>query len=127
VGNRSLPTKVCASCGREMAWRKAWARNWDDVRYCSQRCRRNNISERDRQLESTIVRMLHERPHGSRMCLSEVARACSGDQWHAVMEPTRQAARRLVDRGIIVIMQQGHIVEPSTAKGPMQVVLVRQP
>ena len=35
-----LPTKVCAQCGLPFAWRKKWARVWDDVRYCSERCRR---------------------------------------------------------------------------------------
>ncbi|WP_232411656.1 MULTISPECIES: DUF2256 domain-containing protein [unclassified Methylophilus] len=23
-----------------MTWRKAWANNWDQVKYCSERCRR---------------------------------------------------------------------------------------
>lgn len=35
-----LPTKTCAGCGRPFAWRKKWARVWDEVRYCSERCRR---------------------------------------------------------------------------------------
>ena len=40
-GNKSfLPSKPCLACGREMSWRKAWARNWDSVRYCSEACRR---------------------------------------------------------------------------------------
>ncbi len=34
-----LPTKVCAACGRPFAGRKRWARDWDEVRYCSDRCR----------------------------------------------------------------------------------------
>ncbi|MDJ1009167.1 MAG: DUF2256 domain-containing protein [Paracoccaceae bacterium] len=34
-----LPTKTCAACGRPFAWRKKWARVWDEVRYCSDRCR----------------------------------------------------------------------------------------
>ena len=34
-----LPTKICATCGRPFAWRKAWARDWEAVRYCSDRCR----------------------------------------------------------------------------------------
>jgi hypothetical protein len=34
-----LPTKICARCGRPFAWRKRWARVWDEVRYCSDRCR----------------------------------------------------------------------------------------
>ena len=36
-----LPTKVCAACGLDFALRKKWARDWDSVRYCSERCRRN--------------------------------------------------------------------------------------
>jgi hypothetical protein len=35
-----LPVKPCAACGRPMAWRRAWARSWDEVRWCSEACRR---------------------------------------------------------------------------------------
>ncbi|MEO1201002.1 MAG: DUF2256 domain-containing protein [Pseudomonadota bacterium] len=36
-----LPQKTCVTCGRPFAWRKKWARDWDQVRHCSERCRRN--------------------------------------------------------------------------------------
>jgi hypothetical protein len=40
-GNKqALPSKICATCARPMVWRKAWAKNWDSVKYCSERCRR---------------------------------------------------------------------------------------
>lgn len=35
-----LPTKPCAACGRPFAWRRKWARDWETVRFCSERCRR---------------------------------------------------------------------------------------
>jgi hypothetical protein len=39
-GNKAnLPSKICVQCGRDMAWRKAWAKNWDEVKYCSDKCR----------------------------------------------------------------------------------------
>ena len=39
-GNKQdLPQKPCAVCGRAMSWRKSWAKNWDSVLYCSDRCR----------------------------------------------------------------------------------------
>ena len=39
-GNKStLPSKICITCGREMTWRKSWAKNWDEVKYCSDACR----------------------------------------------------------------------------------------
>jgi hypothetical protein len=36
---QDLPTKPCATCGRPFACRKKWARCWDEVKYCSDRCR----------------------------------------------------------------------------------------
>ncbi len=33
------PDKICETCGRPFSWRKKWARDWDQVRYCSQACR----------------------------------------------------------------------------------------
>jgi hypothetical protein len=40
-GNKSsLPSKPCAVCGRTMTWRRAWARNWEQVLYCSDACRK---------------------------------------------------------------------------------------
>jgi hypothetical protein len=33
------PTKTCAVCGRPFQWRKKWKAVWDDVKYCSERCR----------------------------------------------------------------------------------------
>lgn len=39
-GNKAaLPHKPCVHCGRPMSWRKAWAKNWDSVKFCSERCR----------------------------------------------------------------------------------------
>ncbi|MFT4793572.1 MAG: hypothetical protein ACJAVR_001688 [Paracoccaceae bacterium] len=34
-----LPTKICAHCTRPFAWRKKWKTVWEEVRYCSDRCR----------------------------------------------------------------------------------------
>ncbi|WP_081718884.1 DUF2256 domain-containing protein [Aliihoeflea sp. 2WW] len=34
-----LPSKPCQDCSRPMLWRKAWAKTWDAVRFCSDRCR----------------------------------------------------------------------------------------
>ena len=40
-GNKqSLPSKPCVACGRPMTWRKRWEKNWDEVKYCSDACRR---------------------------------------------------------------------------------------
>jgi hypothetical protein len=40
-GNKqALPRKPCTVCGRDMVWRRAWAKNWDEVKVCSEACRR---------------------------------------------------------------------------------------
>ena len=39
-GNKAaLPSKPCVACGRDMTWRKSWAKNWAEVKYCSDACR----------------------------------------------------------------------------------------
>ncbi len=39
VAKRDLPSKACRMCDRPFTWRKKWARDWDSVVYCSDRCR----------------------------------------------------------------------------------------
>jgi hypothetical protein len=34
-----LPSKTCANCGLLFAWRKKWEKVWQEVKYCSDRCR----------------------------------------------------------------------------------------
>ena len=40
VRKQDLPEKLCPACRRPFAWRKKWERCWEEVVYCSQRCRR---------------------------------------------------------------------------------------
>jgi hypothetical protein len=39
IAKSELPEKICAACGRAFAWRRKWAKDWDEVRYCSDACR----------------------------------------------------------------------------------------
>ena len=36
---RDLPLKTCVVCGRPFSWRRKWARDWEAVKVCSDRCR----------------------------------------------------------------------------------------
>jgi hypothetical protein len=41
-GNKAaLPSKPCVACGRPMSWRRRWAKNWAEVKVCSEACRRS--------------------------------------------------------------------------------------
>ena len=75
----------------------------------------------DEQIERTILELLAQRDPGKTICVSEAARAVTEDGWRDLMEPARQAARRLVSSGDVVITQGGKVVDPSTAKGPIRI------
>ncbi len=36
----NLPEKICSVCGRPFNWRKKWEKVWNDVIYCSDKCRK---------------------------------------------------------------------------------------
>ncbi len=112
--------KTCASCGRRIEWRRKWADDWDEVRYCSRACRGSRPGPVDRRLEEAIVELLSARSGSATICPSEAARAVDLDGWRALMERSRSAARRLVAEERIVITKRGRVVDPSTAKGPIR-------
>ncbi|MBC7536492.1 MAG: DUF2256 domain-containing protein [Ferruginibacter sp.] len=35
-----LPQKICIVCQRPFTWRKKWEAVWEEVKYCSEKCRR---------------------------------------------------------------------------------------
>ncbi|TQJ60602.1 uncharacterized protein DUF3253 [Arthrobacter sp. SLBN-83] len=79
------------------------------------------------QLEAKILELLAARAATSTICPSDAARAVGGDEWRHLMEPAREAARRLVDAGQVHITQGGSVVDPATAKGPIRIRKVRPP
>lgn len=36
---KNLPQKICLTCGLLFTWRKKWERDWEQVKYCSQKCK----------------------------------------------------------------------------------------
>ena len=115
------PSKTCVRCGRTMHWRAKWARNWENVKYCSDSCRRSRGDSNDEPLERAILQLLDSRANAASICPSEAARVVGGEQWRPLMEPARMAARRLVARGLVEITQGGRVVDPSRAKGPIRI------
>jgi hypothetical protein len=41
VKKENLPSKICPICLLPFAWRKKWEKNWENVIYCSEKCRRS--------------------------------------------------------------------------------------
>jgi hypothetical protein len=80
----------------------------------------------DANLDRALTLLLTERGADKTVCPSEVARAVDGEHWRDLMEPARAAARRAVARGDAEITQQGRVVDPSTARGPIRIRPVRR-
>ena len=121
-----LRDKVCVRCGRTMQWRAKWAKNWEQVKYCSDQCRRARVTATDTALEDAIISLLGARARNASICPSEAARQVSGESCQSLMEPARMAARRLVAQGKVQIIQGGKVVDPSRAKGPIRIRLARR-
>jgi hypothetical protein len=113
--------KTCVVCGRTITWRARWARDWAEVKHCSDRCRSHGRGATDQQLETAIIDLLGARAGGGTVCPSEAARAVGGEEWRPLMDDARAAARRLVAAGRVEITQGGRVVDPSTARGPIRI------
>ncbi len=74
-------------------------------------------------LDRTIVELLEQRREGATICPSEAARAAGGEDWRPLMEPAREAARRLVEQGRIDVTQRGEVVDLDEARGPVRLRL----
>ncbi|MER6522691.1 DUF3253 domain-containing protein [Streptomyces sp. NPDC001553] len=78
----------------------------------------------DRRLERAILELLERRAPTATICPSDAARAVYGgddDGWRALMEPARDAARRLHAAGEVEITQAGRPVDPAKARGPIRI------
>ncbi|MEL6859421.1 MAG: DUF2256 domain-containing protein [Pseudomonadota bacterium] len=53
---QNLPSKICPVCDRPFSWRKKWERHWDEVVYCSDRCRRDRRKKENPSRVSAGVR-----------------------------------------------------------------------
>ena len=119
--------RFCRRCGRRIEWRRKWASEWDRIAYCGEKCRRNKLGRRDREIERALTARARRASAHATFCPSEVARAVGGEDWRDWMEPVREAARRLVVRGELEVLQRGSVVDASTARGPIRLRRVDAP
>jgi hypothetical protein len=108
------PEKVCETCGRRFSWRKKWARDWAAVRYCSRRCR--GTRGRGLELEGQLLQALSEHPARRWIALTPETVGLS-----VSVESLRQAARRLAERGVVELGWRGRVVDPTAARGALEV------
>jgi hypothetical protein len=78
------------------------------------------------RLELALLGLLDRRAPGATVCPSEAAREVSGspddpEAWRPLMEPARDAVRRLVADGAVEVTQHGEVVDLDSARGPVRV------
>lgn len=71
-------------------------------------------------VRTTLLGLLAQRGPDKTICPSEVARALSPENWRELMPAVREVGAELVAEGEIVVRQQGQVVDPKTAKGPIR-------
>jgi hypothetical protein len=79
----------------------------------------------DQALEAALREKLARVRAGGTVCPSEAARAVSPDDWRRLMDPAREAVRRLVETGEAEVTQHGEVVELDKARGPIRVRPIR--
>jgi len=73
----------------------------------------------DRELERAISDLLDAGRGTATISPDDAARRVDASGWETLREPARRAARRMVAEGTVEIVQDGRVVDPSTAKGPI--------
>ena len=122
MGRAALPTKPCARCGRVITWRKAWERDWESVRWCSDNCRKHGLTQVDLQLQDSLESLLElARRHGVRRAPPRPPGPWAARTGRSSWSPLATAARRLVAAGVAEITQGGQVIDPSHVKGPIRV------
>ena len=112
-------TKICTSCGRTIEYRKKWEKNWPEVKYCSDECRRNKNKFDYRE---AILDLLRQRGPLKTICPSELLPP-ELKQDKIMMEHVRRSARLLASENKIEITQSGKAVDPASFKGPIRLKL----
>jgi len=114
-------SKVCLCCGLPFEKRKKWNSNWDEVKYCSEKCRKQVNSKRRKDLENIFNGEIAKLKPKSSFCLSVVAQKYREENWKMLMEELRQIARLATHNGKTEILQNDKPVAPHKFKGPIRV------
>ncbi len=122
----SMESKSCQWCFRPFEWRKKWELVWDQVKFCSDSCKKEskikkNILEH-LAIEDQILKLTLERKPKS-LCPSEIARNLF-ENWQPKMETVRQVCRKLHLEQKILITQQDMPIKEINFKGPIRIKLI---
>jgi len=97
-----------------MEYRSKWQKNWEEVKFCSQRCKQNKIPTQ--YVEAIMVKL---NTTDKSICPSDVL-STEKKKDKVEMEKVRSAARLLSIANKIEITQKNKVVSPQQFKGPIR-------
>ena len=116
-----MEIKHCNSCGRPFNKQKRHEKNWDEIKYCSAKCRKERLETKQNELEEFILEKLTT---VSNICPSQIALEIYGKETlRQMMEPVRCACRRLHLRKKIIITQSKRPIKDLNFRGPIRIKL----
>ncbi len=102
-----------------MVWRKAWEKNWESMRYCSDSCRRQKLDKTATPVRLALLDLV-KAADAQKLCDPlEVAKALWPSDWQAHQEEVRRVVRQLAAEGLVVLFQNGKRTEELNFKGPI--------
>lgn len=118
-----MNSKICSWCFRPFEYRKKWEKNWDDIKLCSDLCRKDSKNKEKKNLKeiykTELLKQIQQRSPKS-ICPSEIARSLF-ENWREHMEPIRQVCRELFLQNKILITQNEKVVKDLNFKGPIRI------
>ena len=95
--------KKCVSCGLSFSFRRKFKKNWEEVKYCSKKCRKNKLQNSDKELEDFILDFSRG-PCPPRVTQARtISRTYFGIHWKKFHQRVLAAIRRLSHRNILII------------------------
>ena len=114
-----MDIKHCSSCGRPFEKQKRFEKNWDEIKYCSAKCRKERLETKQIELEEFMLKKLTT---VSNICPSQVAEEFYGkDKMKQMMEPIRCAYRRLHLAKRLKITQKKKQLTSLNFRGPIRI------
>ncbi len=120
--SNTVESKICLSCGREMTYRKKWEKNWDEVKYCSDECRRNKNKYDFRE---TILNALNQATTKSILSVEDVIKTLDSTTPDTV-EHIRRSVRLLYHEKKIEVLQNNKIIDGGNFKGAISFRLLKK-
>ena len=95
--------KTCISCGLSFSFRKKFEKDWDEIKYCSKKCRKNKLEKSDKEIEDFILEFARGLYPPKAIQARTISRTYFGIHWKKFHQRVLAAIRRLSHRNILMI------------------------